>query len=380
MAGKRWKEEEIIEVLREAEKSKLSVSEVCRNHGIADVTFYKWRKRYGGVEKTEVRRMRELEKENEELKKALGEHVIMINAVKEQLKKKGLGLKEQRELVRIGTSHGLSERKACEVMGFNRSSVRYVSKGPCELTLQVEKKAIELSRDHQANGYKSITAMLQRLGYPTGKTRVFNIWQRNDLSLPVRRRRKRTRFPYVRPCKATKLNDVWCYDFLFVRTEHGETLKIFAVLDEYSRECLAIYVNRRINSEGVKQVLEKIVERRGTPKYVRSDNGPEFISKNLRKWLSKRRISPHYIDPGSPWQNGFIESFNGKFRAECLNREMLWSRGEAQTVCNWWRQVYNYFRPHSSLEGKTPKEFAVRATSATLQQPLGLDKMMAHLN
>jgi len=289
-------------------------------------------------------------------------------------------LSEQREVVGIGMEHGLSERQVCRVMGFNRSSVRYVLKGLSELTIKVEEMAIELARDHQGNGYKMITSILRRLGYPTGKTRVFNIWQRNGLALPVRKKRKRTQFPFVRPCKATKLNEVWCYDFLFVQTEHGETLKIFAVLDEYSRECLAIYVDRKINSEKVKQVLQRIIEKRGKPTYVRSDNGPEFISKNLREWLSKRGIHPQYIDPGSPWQNGFIESFNGKFRAECLNREMLWSRGEAQAVCNWWKQVYNYFRPHSSLENKTPKEFAVRATSATLQQPLALDRMMAMLN
>ncbi|MFC1588183.1 IS3 family transposase [Planctomycetota bacterium] len=280
----------------------------------------------------------------------------------------------------IGIEHGLSERKACDVMGFNRSSVRYAPKGLSEFTLMIEEKAVELARDHQGNGYKMITSLLRRLGYPTGKTRIFNIWQRNGLALPVRKKRKKTQFPFVRPCKARTLNEVWCYDFLFVQTEHKETLKIFVMLDEYSRECLAIYVDRKIDSEKVKQVLKKIVENRGKPKYVRSDNGPEFISKNLRKWLSKQGIQPQYIDPGSPWQNGFIESFNGKFRAECLNREMLWSRGEAQTVCNWWQQVYNYFRPHSSLGQKTPKEFAQKADFTTLNQPFGLDKTMALLN
>jgi len=258
--------------------------------------------------------------------------------------------------------------------------MRYKSTGLSELTRRVEAKTIELARSYQSRGYKGITTLLQRLGYPTGSTRVLNIWQRNGLALPVRRKRKKTKLPYVRPCKATKLNDVWCYDFLFVQTEHKETLKIFAVLDEYSRECLAIYVDRKINSEGVKQVLKRVVEQRGKPKYVRSDNGPEFISKNLRMWLAKQGIRPQYIDPGSPWQNGFIESWNGKFRAECLDREMLWSRGEAQTVCNWWSQVYNYFRPHSSLDNKTPKEFALRADFAKLNQPLGMDKTMALLN
>jgi len=225
-----------------------------------------------------------------------------------------------------------------------------------------------------------ITTLLRRLGYPTGKTRVFNIWKRNGLSQPVRKKRKKTRFPFVRPCSATGVNDVWCYDFLFVQTEHGETLKIFAVLDEYSRECLAIYVDGKINSEVVKKVLEAIVKERRAPTYVRSDNGPEFISKNLRTWLNKQGIRPQYIEPASPWQNGFIESFNGKFRAECLNREMFWSRAETQAVCDWWRQVYNYFRPHTSLEDKTPVEFALGLDFKNLSQPPKLKQRIMMLN
>jgi putative transposase len=223
-------------------------------------------------------------------------------------------------------------------------------------------------------------SILKRLGYPTGKTRVFNIWQRNNLAQPRKKRRKKTKIPYVRPCSATKLNMVWCYDFLFVQTEHGELLKIFAVLDEYSRECLAIYVDRKINSDGVKKVLAKIVEKRGVPEYVRSDNGPEFISKNLRLWLSKNGIRPQFIEPGSPWQNGFIESWNDTFRRECLNREMLWSRGETQAVSDWWRDLYNYFRPHSSIGDKTPIEFAEGADYASLRQPPELERKMTLIN
>ena len=282
--------------------------------------------------------------------------------------------------MRLGVQRGISERKACEVMGFNRSSLRYKPTGLCAFTRRVEAKAIELARAHQANGYKMITVMLKRLGYPTGKTRVHNIWKRNGLALPVRKKRKKTRFPYVRPCRATKLNEVWCYDFLFARTEHGEMLKIFVVLDEYSRECLAIYVDRKINSQSVKRALAEVIEEPGAPTYARSDNGPEFVSKNLRLWLSKQDIRPQYIERGSPWQNGFIESFNDTFRRECLNREQLWSRGEAQSVCNWWREVYNYFRPHSSINDKTPVEFAQGTDFASLRQPPELDRKMVILN
>ena len=142
----------------------------------------------------------------------------------------------------------------------------------------------------------------------------------------------------------------------------------------------SIYVDRKINSQSVKRALAEVIEERGRPTYARSDNGPEFVSKNLRLWLSKQDIRPQYIEPGSPWQNGFIESFNDTFRRECLNREQLWSRGEAQSVCNWWREVYNYFRPHSSINNKTPVEFAQGTDFASLRQPPELDRKMVILN
>jgi len=260
-----------------------------------------------------------------------------------------LGLKESRKIVKIGIQKGLSERRACELMDLNRSSVRYFPQGLSQFTQRIEKQTIALAKKHQAYGYKMITKLLKRLGYPTGKTRILSIWQRQGLAQPVRKKRKRTKFPFVRPLPATKVNEVWCYDFLFVQTEHKETLKILVVLDEYSRECLGLYVDRKINSEGVKMVLEAIVKERGAPQYMRSDNGPEFISKNLRKWLSQHGIRPQYIEPGSPWQNAFVESFNGTLRRECLNREMFWSRAETQAICDWYKQLYNVNRvptPH----------------------------------
>lgn len=271
-------------------------------------------------------------------------------------------------------NHNVSERRACEILEFNRSSIRYRHSDVPEFSKKVVNQVIEMANTYKCYGYKTITQLLKRLGYIVNKKRIFKVWQEYELSLPQRRKRKKRRIPYERPHKATRVNEVWCYDFLYTKTEHRDILKILVVLDEFSRECLKIKVNRKLNSEDIKTALSEILCNRPKPDYIRSDNGPEFISRNLREWLHKRDIRPQYIEPGKPWQNGFIESFNARFRSECLNRELFWSRAEAQTVCSWWKQVYNYFRPHSSIGWKTPAEMGSMSSSTALHLPVNLTK------
>jgi len=180
--------------------------------------------------------------------------------------------------------------------------------------------------------------------------------------LPRRRKRKRRRTPITqRAYSATSPNEVWSYDFIHDRTEYGQKLKFLTVLDEYTRECLEIRVEKRMSSRDVMETLDELIQERAAPCYLRSDNGSEFLAKQLQEWLGEQGVTPIYIEPGSPWENGFIESFNGKLRDECLEEEMFWSRGEAQVVVDWWRNMYNQERPHSSLGNITPAEFAVRA-------------------
>jgi len=149
---------------------------------------------------------------------------------------------------------------------------------------------------------------------------------------------------------------VWCYDFMHEKTRRGLELKVLAVVDEYTRTCLAVHVEERIDSAGVRAVLAGLLTRYGVPRYIRSDNGSEFRARSLRDWLRRQGTTPMYIDPGSPWQNGFAESFNGTFRRECLDREAFGSRLELQVVADWWRMYYNEHRPHSSLAYRTPTE------------------------
>jgi putative transposase len=160
------------------------------------------------------------------------------------------------------------------------------------------------------------------------------------------------------PEEATHPNHFWTYDFVFDTTFDSRRLKFLTLVDEYTRECLAIKVDRRLPAKAVIEVLEQVFKERGVPEYIRSDNGPEFIAKAIQGWLQRRQAKTHYIEPGSPWQNAYGESFNSRFRDECLNMEVFYGLAEATTVVEKWRQTYNRERPHSSLGYQTPAEFA----------------------
>lgn len=188
--------------------------------------------------------------------------------------------------------------------------------------------------------------------------RVHRIWRLERLSVPVRRARKRRADRVVcRPIEATRPNQVWTYDFVHDTCANGQRLKILTLTDEFTRESLAIEVATRMRAKQVIQVLDRVIRVRGTPSYVRSDNGPEFIAQAVRRWLKQQHIQTAYIEPGSPWQNAYGESFNGRLRDECLNMEWFRNLYEAQVVIGGWRRQYNEERPHSSLAYQTPRAF-----------------------
>ena len=253
-----------------------------------------------------------------------------------------------------------SERHACAVVGLSRSLVRYISrrrKDEAELINEIHKLAIR----HSRYGYRRITVLLQREGFKVNKKRVHRIWKSEGLSLRQRRPRRRKRgITGGIVNKAEYPNHVWSYDFVEDRTERGGKLRILVIIDEYTRECLAIKVKPSIPASVVIEILEWLFLTRGVPKYLRSDNGPEFVSKAVCQWLKEAGSSTLFIKPGSPWENGYIESFNDKLRDECLNREVFRNGKEAQTIVEAFRQEYNNYRPHSSLGYLTPAEFARR--------------------
>jgi putative transposase len=197
--------------------------------------------------------------------------------------------------------------------------------------------------------------------------RVQRVWSAAQLQVPQRKPRRRTYGGAVRPLTATQANQVWAYDFIYDRCANGQKLKLLTVVDEWTRECLAIEVEGRLTAARVIQVLGVLVRRHGPPRYLRSDNGPEFIAQAIRAWLTQSGIQTAYIDAGKPWQNGTNESFNGKLRDECLNVEWFRHRMEARILIEQWRRHYNEQRPHSSLGYRTPSQVRQQAvTTPTL--------------
>jgi transposase InsO family protein len=255
---------------------------------------------------------------------------------------------------------GSSQRRACVVVGLSRSLARYIARcrqDEAELIKKIHKLAIR----HSRYGYRRITVLLRREGLRVNKKRVHRIWKLEGLGLP-RRRPKRRRMGITAGIvnKAEYPNHVWSYDFVEDRTERGGKLRILVIIDEYTRECLSIRVEPSIPASVVTKVLEWLFLTRGVPKYIRSDNGPEFIAKAVCQWLENSKCRTLFINPGSPWENGYIESFNDKLRDECLNREIFRNGREAQAIVEAFRQEYNNYRPHSSLDYLTPVEFARR--------------------
>jgi transposase InsO family protein len=216
---------------------------------------------------------------------------------------------------------------------------------------------VQLASQYGRYGYRRITAVLQRAGWNVGRDRVQRIWRREGLKVPAKQKPRGRLWLNDGSCvrlRPEHENHVWSYDFVSSFTQDGRTLRVLALIDEYTRKCLALRVARRLNSYDLIETLADVMLVYGVPEHIRSDNGPEFVALKLRKWLSAVGAKTMYIEPGSPWENGYCESFNGKFRDECLNGEIFYSLKEAQVVIEQWRVQYNTVRPHSSLGYRPP--------------------------
>lgn len=254
--------------------------------------------------------------------------------------------------------HGISERRACRLVGLARSTARYEPE-PKPDERELVGRIRDLAARHKRYGYRRITALLRREGSAVNAKRVHRLWKAEGLQVRRKRRRRRRMGPKGEVTKRSEHpGHVWTYDFLEDRTERGGKLRILTVLDEYTREALAIRVERSIPAEKVIDTLEWLFMTRGAPEHIRSDNGPELTANAVQDWLARNECETIYIAPGSPWENPFIESFNGSFRDECLNMELFSGIREARELVESWRCDYNDLRPHSSLGYKTPSEFA----------------------
>jgi putative transposase len=252
--------------------------------------------------------------------------------------------------------HGVSERHACRVLRQPRSTQRYrpiIRDDEEPLTAAI----IQLAGQYGRYGYRRVTALLRSDGWHVNHKRVERIWRREGLKVP-RRQPKRGRLWLndgscirLRPCWR---NHVWAYDFVQARTHDGRAFRMLTVIDEFTRECLAIAVDRHIRSGDVLQVLTDLFTQHGAPDYIRSDNGSEFTAQVVRDWLPRVGVKTLYIEPGSPWENGYNESFNGKLRDELLNGEIFYTLKEADVLIEQWRRHYNTLRPHSALGYRPP--------------------------
>lgn len=256
----------------------------------------------------------------------------------------------------------VSERRVCRLLGQPRSTQRRPPKIKDDEPRLVA-EMIELATQYGRYGYRRITAMLNAQGWRVNHKRIERLWRREGLKVPSKQPKRRRLWLNDGSCvrlRPSFRNHVWSYDFVHGCTNDGRSFRILNIIDEFTRECLAIQVARRLRSMDVIHTLGKLFVRKGIPMHIRSDNGSEFIAIKLREWLQKLGVKTLYIEPGSPWENGYIESFNGKMRDELLNMEIFDTLKEAQVLCEWWRQGYNTVRPHSSLGYRPPVPEAIR--------------------
>ena len=257
---------------------------------------------------------------------------------------------------RARQQYGMTERHACRLLEQWRGTQRYE---PIQRNDEdaLTRAIVTLATKYGRYGYRRITALLRSAGWQVGKDRVQCIWRREGLKVPAKQRPRGRLWLEDGSCvrlRPERANHVWSYDFVSAMTHEGRTLRILTLIDEYTRECLALRVARRLNSLEVIDTLADVMLGRGIPEHIRSDNGPEFIAYELQRWLAKVGTRTLYIERGSPWENGYCESFNGKLRDECLNGEIFYSLKEAQVLIEQWRVVYNTLRPHSALGDKPP--------------------------
>jgi putative transposase len=256
----------------------------------------------------------------------------------------------------VRSKHRYSERRICRALGISRSLVRYVPQPRADES-PLREAIIRLASQYGRYGYRLITGLLWQEGWDISRSRVERIWKQEGLRVP-RKQPKRGRLwladgSCVR-LRPTHRNHVWSWDFVMDRTDDGRPMKILTLIDEFTKEALAVHPARRIRANDVIDIFADVMIERGIPEHIRSDNGPEMVAKSLRKWLGNLGTKTLYIEPGSPWENGYCESFNGKLRDELLNGEIFYTLREAQVLTEQWRQHYNRIRPHSALGYRPP--------------------------
>ena len=270
----------------------------------------------------------------------------------------------------------MSQRRACSAMGQPRSTQRYLVR-PRSAEAELSRRMRELALRHPRYGYRRITVLLRSEGWHVNRKRIHRLWRKEGLKVQ-QKQHKRGRLldgssdNAAHRRRAERINHVWSFDFCHDRTADGKALKVFSVIDEYTRRCLLIEVQRRLTGTDVVRMLDALMALYGVPENLRCDNGPEFVSSAVRAWLSKAKVTALYIAPASPWENAYAESYHARLRDEILEREEFATLDQAAALLEIWREEYNHERPHSALGYKTPEAFAAACRaepcSATLRR------------
>ncbi|MGB6922773.1 MAG: IS3 family transposase, partial [Methyloceanibacter sp.] len=360
MPRKRHHPEEIVAKLRQTDvltSQGQSVADAVRSIGVTEVTYYRWRREYGGLKSDQVKRLKALETENGRLRKAISDLTLDKLILQEAAPGKLLSPARRRACIEhVRHDLHVSERRACAALGQHRSTQRKVPRGP-EDEERLTADIIELARLYGRYGYRKIAALLRDAGWLVNDKRVERIWRREGLKVPRRQPKRGRLWLNDGSCirlRAEHRNHVWSYDFVEDRTHDGRKYRMLNVIDEFTHECLAIRIDRKLKAVDVIDVLSDLFILRGVPGHIRSDNGPEFVAKAVQEWITAVGARTAYIAPGSPWENGYIESFNARLRDELLDGEIFYTLKEAQIIIESWRRHYNAVRPHASLGYKPP--------------------------
>ncbi|MDP3091860.1 MAG: IS3 family transposase [Nitrospira sp.] len=366
MKKSKFSEGQIATALRQVDAG-APIPEVTRSLGISEATYYVWRKKYGQMAVAEVRRLRQLETENSKLKQLVADLTLDKVILQEVLAKKGLKPTRKRALVRTVTMQfAIGVRRACGLLRLNRASWYYRHHGRDDTAIRMRLR--ELAQARPRFGYLRLHVMLRREGWVVNTKRVRRIYREEGLTVRLTHRRKRASHLRVVPPQPRQLNERWSMDFVADTLLDGRRFRALTVVDNWSRQSQIIEPDFTLSGTKVVAALERVAKRTGYPQMITVDNGSEFTSKALDAWAHEHGVKLDFIRPGKPVENAVIESFNGRFRDECLNAQVFVSLHDARQKIEAWRIDYNEHRPHGSLGDLTPQEFVEQAAQTGLQE------------
>ncbi|WP_439360525.1 IS3 family transposase [Bradyrhizobium sp. DASA03007] len=361
MKRARFTEEQIIAVLKEHEAG-AKTADLARKHGVSEATIYNWKAKFGGMDVSEAKRLRALEEENGKLKKLLAEQMLDAAALRELLFKKMVGPAAKRAAIaHLQAVMSLSERRACSIVGADRKMIRYRSSRPPDAVLRGRLR--DLANERRRFGYRRLFVLLRREGEPSGINRIYRLYREEGLTVRKRRARRKavgTRAPILVEARP---NARWSLDFVHDQFANGRRFRILNIVDDVTKECLGAIPETSISGRRVARELTAIVQRRGKPGMIVSDHGTEFTCNAMLAWCKDAAVDWHFITPGKPMQNGFVESFNGRMRDELLNETLFFDLDDARAKIANWVADYNLQRPHSSLKYLTPAAYAAHLTA-----------------